>query len=148
MKRPPFFYSFTKGQRKGILALLLLILLFQAGYFILASRVFTSEKEQSAEEKEWLALQSKIDALKVKNAGDKDTIYSFDPNYISDYKGYTLGLSVKEIDRLHKYRKSGKYINSASDFRQVTGVSDSLLAKLSPHFKFPHWVAGKDKKYS
>ena len=143
MKRPSFFYSFTKGQRKGILALLLLIVLFQAGYFVVTSVDFTSEKDQSAEEREWLALQSGIDSLKAKKTGYKDTIYPFDPNYISDFKGYTLGLSTKEIDRLHKFRKSGKYINSVAGFRQVTGVSDSLLAKLSPYFKFPDWVAEK-----
>lgn len=143
MKQPSFFYSFTKGQRKGIMVLLLLMLLFQAGYFIVASVDFTFAREQSAQEKKWLALQSKIDALKAKKTVNKDTIYPFDPNYISDYKGYTLGLSTKEIDRLHKFRKSGKYINSVADFKQVTGVSDSLLAKLAPYFRFPGWVGKK-----
>ena len=125
------------------MALLLLIVLFQITYFIVSSTDFTSEKEQSAQEKEWLALQSEINSLKAKNPDNKDTIYPFDPNYISDYKGYTLGLSTKEIDRLHTFRKSGKYINSVADFKTVTGIPDSLLAKLSPYFKFPHWVAEK-----
>lgn len=122
------------------MALFILIILFQAGYFILTSIDFTTEKEKSAEEKSWLALQTEIDVLKSKKTTLKDTIYPFNPNYISDYKGYVLGLSVKEIDRLHKFRDTGRYINSVADFKKVTGASDSLLSKLSPYFKFPDWI--------
>ncbi|PZR18202.1 MAG: hypothetical protein DI539_16745 [Flavobacterium psychrophilum] len=96
---------------------------------------FTSEKEKSDQEKEWLAHQQEIDALKAKTT-HKDTIYPFNPNYISDYKGYLLGLSVQQIDRLTAYRKTGKFVNSPSDFKKVTGVHDTLLQKLEPYFKF------------
>jgi DNA uptake protein ComE-like DNA-binding protein/uncharacterized small protein (DUF1192 family) len=101
---------------------------------------FTTDSEKTTEEKEWMALQTEIDALKAKKATKKDTIYPFNPNFISDYKGYTLGMSTAEIDRLHAFRKTGKYVNSAQDFKTVTKVSDSLLAVLSPYFKFPDWV--------
>ena len=42
-------------------------------------------------------------------ATKKDTIYPFNPNFISDYKGYKLGMSIQEIDRLHQYRAQNKY---------------------------------------
>lgn len=128
------------------MALFVLMILFQVGYFILTSIDFTSQKEKSEGEKSWLALQPEIDALKAKNNTSKDTVYPFNPNFISDYKGYMLGLSIQEIDRLHKFRKSGEYVNSAADFKKVTGVSDSLLLQLSPYFKFPDWI--KDVKTS
>lgn len=131
-----FFYQFTKGQQKGILALFALIISVQVAYFVFTSIDFTSEKEKSLEEKQWLSLQSQIDSLKAQKREHKDTIYSFNPNYITDYKGYMLGLSVKELDRLYAYRKSGRYINSAEDFKKVTGVNDTVLIKLSPYFKF------------
>ena len=51
-----------------------------------------------------------------------------------------------EIDRLLKYRKEGKWINSAADFKRVTEVSDSLLNELSPYFKFPDWVTNPKPK--
>jgi DNA uptake protein ComE-like DNA-binding protein len=70
-------------------------------------------------------------------------IYPFNPNYISDFKGYQLGLSVKEIDNLIAYRNQGKFINSIKEFQEVTGVSDSLLNVISPYFKFPKWVLKK-----
>lgn len=143
MKPVPFLYRFTKGQQKGIVALFIMIAIFQAVYFILMSVDVKTDKEQSAEEKQWLALQAEIDELKAKKATAKETIYPFNPNFISDYKGYTLGMSIEEIDRLHTFRKSGKFINSTEDFKRVTKVSDSLLAKLSPYFKFPDWVNKK-----
>ncbi len=145
MKPFNFILQFTSGQRKGILALFLLVLMFQAAYFFVASHDFKNKEEQSAAEKEWLAFQADIDALKSRKGNTKDTIYPFNPNYISDYKGYVLGLSVAEIDRLAAFRKTGKFINSAADFQKVTQVSDSMLAKISPYFKFPDWVNDKNK---
>jgi len=136
MKPFRFFFRFTKDQQKGIMALFILIIIVQAIYFIATSIDFTSQKQRSLREKEWLAHQDEINALKAKKATRKDTVYPFNPNYISDYKGYLLGLTTNQIDKLEAYRKSGKYINSADDFKRVTGVSDTLLAKLSPYFKF------------
>ncbi len=140
MKPFRFFFHYTKGQRKGILVLLLLIIITQTAYFVVTSRNWQSETEQSAEEKAWLALQSDIDTLKAQQVKKAYKIYPFNPNYITDYKGYVLGMSVEEIDRLHKFRETNKYVNSAEDFQQVTEVSDSLLAAISPYFKFPDWV--------
>jgi DNA uptake protein ComE-like DNA-binding protein len=138
MKPFRFFFRFTKDQQKGIMALFILIVLFQIGYFIVSSVDFTSEKEKTAQEKEWLAHQQEINALKAKSGIHKDTIYPFNPNYLSDYRGYRLGLSVEQIDRLTAYRKLGKFVNSSSDFKLVTGVHDTLLQKLEPYFKFGH----------
>lgn len=141
MKPFSFFYRFTKGQQKGVMALFILIIVLQALYFVLMSKDLRTDEQQSAEEKEWIALQDKINELKAKKGTAKETvIYPFNPNFISDYKGYTLGMSVEEIDRLHDFRKTGKFINSAQDFKNVTKVSDSLLAEISPYFKFPDWV--------
>ena len=69
-------------------------------------------------------------------------------NFITDFKGYKLGMSVAEIDRLLAYRKTNKYVNSASEFQQVTKVSDSLLHTIAPYFKFPDWVTNKKEFHS
>jgi len=87
------------------------------------------------------AAQNRIDSLK-QLALVKDTlrIYPFNPNFVTDYKGYTLGMSTEEIDRLLKYREAGKYVNSISEFQKVTQIPDSLLNVISPYFKFPTWT--------
>ena len=51
-------------------------------------------------------LQQKIDSLKALE--QPKTIYPFNPNFISDQRGYFLDLSPQEIDRLHAYREQGK----------------------------------------
>ena len=86
-------------------------------------------------------VQSKIDSLKERQAQKNSIkIYPFNPNFITDYKGYTLGMSLDEIERLHEFREQGKFVNSEEEFQQVTGVSDSLLNKISKSFKFPEWT--------
>lgn len=72
----------------------------------------------------------------------------FNPNYLTDYRAYLLGMSTEEIDKLLAYRAAGKFVNSAKQFQNVTGISDSLLRQISPMFKFPEWVNsnGADKR--
>jgi DNA uptake protein ComE-like DNA-binding protein len=55
-------------------------------------------------------------------------------------------MTVEEIDRLLEFRLKNKWVNSATEFQQVTKVSDSLLATMSPHFKFPDWVTNPKPK--
>ncbi len=93
--------------------------------------------------------QAQIDGLKQK-ALQKDTfkLYPFNPNFITDYKGYALGMSVTEIDRLHAFRAKNKFANSPKDFQRATLISDSLLNVISPYFKFPEWTQKSSKQYS
>ncbi|WP_316930980.1 ComEA family DNA-binding protein [Flavobacterium reichenbachii] len=97
------------------------------------------------EESQWIALQSEIDASKSLKKNEIRKVYTFNPNFITDYKGYKLGMSVQEIDRLLAFRKQNKYVNSAVEFQKVTNISDSLLKAISPLFKFPDWINNKDE---
>ena len=131
------FFDFNKNQRKGLLAFFVLILALQMVYFGISYKDnFIAENPEKAE---WLSNQVWIDSLK-KIEKPSYQMYPFNPNFITDFKGYQLGMSVEEIDRLHEFRKTNKYVNSANEFQQVTQVSDSLLAEISPYFKFPEWV--------
>ena len=135
-----FWYS--KNQRNGIFLLLLIIIILQA--FVIFEKEDTSIYQ--IKDEEILIFQNKIDSLKsiaLENA--KPKIFPFNPNYISDFKGFQLGMSTEEIDRLHAFREEGKFINSKKDFKRVTKVSDSLLAKIAPYFKFPEWVNQKNR---
>lgn len=141
--KPTVPYRFTSGQRKGIMALVLLIITVQAAWFFIG-RLTPSASKVSHEEQQWLSQQVKLDALKAKADSPSHKIYPFNPNFISDYKGYTLGMTPAQIDKLKSFRSKGQWINSAGDFKKVTGVSDSLLAVISPYFKFPDWVNKKN----
>lgn len=136
--------SYSKSQRIGIILLFALIIVFQGIYFF---KNFNSVENSPKEKAQWLSFQKEIDSLKLLNSNYKPTIYPFNPNFITDFKGYKLGMSVAEIDRLLAFRKQNKFVNSAEEFQQVTKVSDSLLKAISPYFKFPDWVKNK-KSYT
>ncbi|UGS23083.1 ComEA family DNA-binding protein [Flavobacterium channae] len=141
MKKLKSYFLFSREHRSGIFLLFVIIICVQLGYFIFKNNLISSKSE--AEDKAWLLVQNEIDSLKEIKVTRKDTIYPFNPNYITDYKGYKLGMSIEEIDRLHAYRKSGKFVNSAEEFQKVTKVSTAFLSKISPYFKFPDWVKNK-----
>ena len=127
--------------------MVIIIIVLQAIYYFLDFSTEDSAESLTPEEVE--SFQAQIDSIKLARAeADSVKIYPFNPNYITDFKAYTLGMSVEEIDRLHKFRDSDNWINSAKDFQKVTGVSDSLLASISPYFKFPDWVIEAEKKKS
>ncbi|MFV0573380.1 MAG: ComEA family DNA-binding protein [Xanthomarina gelatinilytica] len=137
MKRFKSHFTFTRKQRNGIFLLILVIVSLQALYFFVSF-----SKDVDAVDKDGLnKFLLEIDSLQlVKIENRKPKIYPFNPNYITDYKGYTLGMSNEEIDRLLQFRAQDKWVNSAKEFQQVSKVSDSLLATMSPYFKFPIWV--------
>lgn len=139
------YFKYTHEQRSGIAALILLMIIIQLLYYFCFSGITFSGTSESEEAGRWLALQSEIDSLKLEKADEKHKIYPFNPNFISDYKGYVLGMSVAEIDRLHKFREGNHFVNSAGEFQKVTKVSDQWLADVAPFFKFPDWVKNKKK---
>lgn len=142
MKKEPiyFFQKFTSSQRIGLLLLFSIIVSVQIGYHFLPQKAVI---ETSQERKEWLAFQTKIDSAKQFSTEYKQKIYPYNPNFITDYKGYKYGMTVEQLDRLFAFRKENKYVNSAKEFQEVTKVSDSLLKEMAVYFKFPDWVNKK-----
>jgi DNA uptake protein ComE-like DNA-binding protein len=137
------YFKFQRNQRLAIFFLFAIIVFLQLSYFFVD---FSSFSKVSPEKEKWLSLQSQIDSMKQEKLDYVPKIYPFNPNFITDYKGYKLGMSVAEIDRLLAFRKENKYVNSPKEFQAVTKVSDSLLNAISPYFKFPDWV-NKKKEY-
>ncbi|MEM8765529.1 MAG: helix-hairpin-helix domain-containing protein [Bacteroidota bacterium] len=136
------FFSFNKQEQRGTLYLVFILVVLQGLVFI-SDRVPSEESEVSLIE---ASLIDELDSIKqVVIQQRKVEIYPFNPNYLSDFKAYTLGISPEEIDRLFAFRKTGKYIQSASQFQDVTQVSDSLLITLQPYFKFKQTNFDKQK---
>jgi competence ComEA-like helix-hairpin-helix protein len=135
MKKFTSHFWYNKRQRNGILFLIGLILAVQFLYFFWE---FNSD-EKIVSVNNSAVMQQRIDSLKS-IANQQPTIFPFNPNFISDFKGYQLGMSLEEIDKLLTFRKTGAFVNSSEEFQQVTQISDSLLDVISPYFKFPEWV--------
>ncbi len=139
-------FKFSKQERSGIFFLLLIIVVLQVVFYVMKYTSIPLGGKLLIDKE----TQVKIDSLKQRSH-EKDSIRSFpfNPNFISDFKGYTLGMSPEEIDRLHAFRAENRFVNSPNEFQEITQVSDSLLQVISPYFKFPAWTgikpAGQDK---
>ena len=70
----------------------------------------------------------------------RDKIFPFNPNFIAPAKADRLGLSAAEFKKLKEYRETGKWINSALEFKHVTGVSNEWMEQFSSLFKFPEFL--------
>lgn len=140
------YFKFTRDQRTGVFLLFAIIIVLQFIYFFVD---FNAVIKEYPDKQKWLSLQSEIDSMKTESGKELPKVYLFNPNFITDYKGYKLGMSVEEIDRLFAFRKENKYVNSPKEFQDVTKVSDSLLNVIAPYFKFSDWVNNKkqDKEF-
>ena len=139
-------FRFSSSEQSGILILLTVIsVLIYLNYFSETS----SQSSFQINSPELLKFQQELDSLrKVELERKKPKIAPFNPNFITDFKAYTLGMTPKEFDRLAAFRKEGKWINSVADFQKVTGVNQMWLDSISPLFKFPEWVTNPKTKTS
>jgi competence protein ComEA len=135
-------FVFSRKQRNGIFLLIVIILVLQVLIFKINNNQFQVDINNDV----LSAYNDQVDSLQqIKVKENQPQIYPFNPNYITDYKGYTLGMSASEIDRLLQFRAQNKWVNSAKEFQEITQISDSLLAAISPYFKFPEWVTNFTK---
>ena len=139
-------FIYDSGKRNAIVLLSAIILVIIALMYFYKPQTYIDVTASDA--KGITIIQKRVDSLRqVAIDANKPKIYPFNPNFLNDYKAYKLGMSPEEINRLMRFRESGKkYVNSALEFQKVTGVSDSILNKISPYFKFPEWVNKQAKK--
>lgn len=140
MKREQPQFDWNSTDRIGVFSLLIIISLFLISIYSINSRpAITSDLkiDEKAEER-WTEI---VDSLKNQQNQKKSfKIYPFNPNFISDYKAYTLNMPTEAFDRLKTYRSKGQWINSNREFQDVTKVSDQWMKTYAQYFKFPQWV--------
>ena len=133
-----FYTYFSNQQRLAVIVLMLIIVGLE---IISVARVSLYPDNFEVDPQTYLKFQKQVDSLIANQRVDsKPKVYPFNPNYITDYKGYSLGMSTEEINRLLAYRATNKWVNSVKEFQGVTKVSDSFLKTIAPYFKFPEWV--------
>lgn len=133
------YFEFTKSQQFALYVLFGIILCLKGLFYFTTSHI-----PPNAPISNWYYIQSK-QTVASSNGVKNYPIYPFNPNFISDYKAYKFGMNPAQLNRLRAYRSKNEFVNSADEFQQVTQVSDAILAKMSPYFKFPDWV---NKAYS
>ncbi|WP_413511365.1 ComEA family DNA-binding protein [Myroides odoratus] len=129
-------YYYTQSQKRGFIVFLGGVILLEGILCLLAYQQPKSAVEYKIQAQEQQRIQIQMDSLRLLTRNKKDTIYPFNPNFITDFKGYILEMTPVEIDRLLAFRATNQYVNSVRDFQRVTQVSDLWLAKYSSYFVF------------
>lgn len=142
MKRLSHF-RFSRSQRSGILFFSACIVILQV---LIWKGVFTPDIPLvPVSDPEVERVNGFIDSVL---AGAKEPVYTptpFNPNFMSDHKGYMFGMTPEEIDRLFAFREKGGFIRTKEEFREVTGVHDSVFLQMAPLFRFPRFPETRQK---
>lgn len=110
-----------------------LLIATQLGFF-LWSKLDKGEQIQFSEIKD---IERELDSLALVASNRNKPSYRINANYISDYKGYQLGMTVDQIDRMFAYRSKGKYFRDLQQFQTITGIHDSVKESLESVIVFP-----------
>jgi len=63
-------------------------------------------------------------------------VYTYNPNYLSDYQGYMLGMTPQEIDRIFAHRAQGNWIKTEAEFWRVSQVIGLRRSKIAARLRF------------
>lgn len=123
----------SNSQWKGVFYLGAFVGIVQLGLLIFPRFI----KEPVADDIKDFEVDSLVYKSQLVSGKAKLNVRPFNPNYLTDAKGYALGMSTLEIDRWFAYRQKGLYANSLEEFKRVTQVSNDLLKSMAPYFSFP-----------
>jgi competence protein ComEA len=128
------YFYFSQSERKGIIALIILLLAIIAVpsvYGVIFPQQpldirITNLPVASSDE----GTESVLSAHAGNNTYER---FSFDPNTASDEDLKQLGFSDKNITTLHKYLGKGGKIKQPSDLEKLYGLNKKLVAELMPY---------------
>jgi len=126
MPQGPFRFILSKPQRGAVLILLVLLIAVQL------NRLLVNSPELSPVD----LSQTQLDSLRIKENAQTPIVYQYNPNYLTDYRAYTLGLPPEAFDKLLHYQQTNSYVNTPKQFQEDTKLSDSLMEKLLAQLKF------------
>ena len=138
------FFDFSKGERIGILVLLVLIFFLLAGNIIMNNIKPGTEFDYSEfKEKvnEWYTEETLTNdsGYEDQDFSQKDKIdyklSNFDPNIAGKSKLRELGINEKTTNTLLRYREKGGVFYKKEDLRKIYGLSDSLYNILAPYIQ-------------
>lgn len=151
------YFTYSKKERSGILALFILMLLSIFSYFILDFINFSQpnydyskykkeidefEKGQEITKKDKIAYQ-KSSNKKLNN----QVLFQFNPNTISQDSLLLLGVYPNISQRIVKYRDAGGLFKSPNDLMKIYGFNEKLYKRLEPFIIIPESKTNTEVSY-
>ncbi len=143
------FLTFSRGERNGIIILILLVLLlmfspifyrtfyraipsYNSDFYAKADSFFSSLSpipEETVKFRENPIESEEIETSRIRK------YFLFDPNTVTVEELVQLGLSVKQANVIEKYRSKGGLFQTPEQFSKVYVIDSSTFLKLKPWIK-------------
>jgi len=136
------FFNYSSSERKGSIALIVLLILVLSGYWLIDVFKISSKVD-------YVNLSEEIKSLtKIDNSLHQEVkgiqYFEFNPNEINEESWMLLGFSEKQTQSIVKYREKGGYFYKKEDLKRLYVVDDSLYILLEPYIV----LEGKSKPKS
>lgn len=147
------YFSFTKKERIGLLALVIVIF----GVWLLPQIAVSKTSKIISSDTSWIAAAKKLEHeterpsnLKktddvnvddyvyegsVDNVKKSEALFYFDPNTISVDEWKRLGIREKTIGTIQKYLNKGGHLYKPDDLKKIYGIRDADYKRLEPYIK-------------
>lgn len=139
------YFSYTKGERNGVVVLLMLLAILMTFYIAIpyfVTPAVLSEKEM-AEVHNLIASIESSGELAVEKPIER---FLFNPNNLSEEKWLALGLSKRQVRMIHNYETKGGSFQVKSDVAKIYAIDSVLYTQLYPYIDLPKTKAVHSKK--
>jgi len=168
-KYPPEYLSFTRKERRGIFAIVVLILLFIILPFFFPFFITSKKVDHTAFEKEIAELNLKEDSSKgftkrnydddnytgyhqpseknYDSRGLKGELFYFDPNTLPADGWMKLGIREKTANTIQNYISKGGRFYKPEDIGKIWGLHEDEVKRLLPYVRIEAKPAADYNKY-
>lgn len=130
------YFHYSRGERRGTIALLILITLLLLFYFV--SDFFGNDVSSSPDETEFQEKIALFEASKKEGKlADSLELFSFDPNLIGVEEWVHLGFTQKQAQSIENYKASGAEFRVKKDLLKLFMVDEYKYAQLEPYIDLP-----------
>ncbi|MEX0968288.1 MAG: helix-hairpin-helix domain-containing protein [Bacteroidia bacterium] len=158
------YFSFRKAERRALLVLGWLMILFLAIYYLLdfyhpkTEGDFSELKQMVAEYRQGQQLATHdttveeyndfVDEELTTSETTKPRYFKFDPNTASAAEFEELGLKRYVAGNIIKYRSKGGSFKTKDDLSRIYGLDDEVFRKIRPFIDLPEEAERKPDSYS
>lgn len=132
------YFSFSKGEKRGVFVLITILLLLIVSYWWIDEFEINHTTDFSEFEKvidEFEKEQILHDDAEKKRL--KTQLFPFNPNTISDKEWKKLGFKDWQIKAIHKYKAKGGFWKTKKEVQKIYGLTDSSYRLLEPFIALP-----------
>jgi competence protein ComEA len=153
------YFSFTKGEKRGVFVLLTIIVLVASSlhfikYFRVIEQTDFSDFDEAITTFEKELIQQKLNdsiaRITKNNIVLPSEFFEFNPNEMEDSNWLKLGFAEWQVRTINNYKSKGGEFRIKSDVSKIFGISDTLYKLIYPYILLPENIEKKvyEKNYA